>query len=191
MPKTHRTRRGRFGCGIRPALLSPRSDRAAGGSYSRGRDRRGAGAHDPPGSASRRPARYSITELRRPRKSLQLGGYCDHRANPSTFTERDVVDDLVYVLGQGREPVGVYRVIGNPPEGELSDLWLDPSFIGRSLGRRLFRHALDTAAGHGYQTLIIESDPNAEGFYTAMGAGRIGDRRSASGRILPLLRIPT
>jgi GNAT superfamily N-acetyltransferase len=101
------------------------------------------------------------------------------------------VDDLVYVLGQGREPVGVYRVIGNPPEGELSDLWLDPSFIGRSLGRRLFRHALDTAAGHGYQTLIIESDPNAEGFYTAMGAGRIGDRRSASGRILPLLRIPT
>lgn len=107
-----------------------------------------------------------------------------------TFTERDLVDDLVYVLEQGREPVGVYRVIGNQPQGELSDLWLDPSFIGRSLGRRLFRHALDTAAGHGYQTLIIESDPNAEGFYTAMGAGRIGDRHSPSGRILPLLRIP-
>ena len=108
-----------------------------------------------------------------------------------TFTERDLVDDLVYVLEQGREPVGVYRIVGNPPEGELSDLWLDPSFIGRSLGRRLFRHALDTAAAHGYRTLIIESDPNAEGFYAAMGADRIGERRSPSGRILPLLRIPT
>jgi ribosomal protein S18 acetylase RimI-like enzyme len=76
-----------------------------------------------------------------------------------TFTERDLVDDLVYVLEQGQEPVGMYRVIGNPPEGELSDLWLDPSFIGRSLGRRLLRHALDTAAGHRYQTLIIERRP--------------------------------
>jgi hypothetical protein len=42
----------------------------------------------PTGSASRRPARYSTTELRRPRKSLQLGGCCDHRANPRTSNER-------------------------------------------------------------------------------------------------------
>jgi len=36
----------------------------------------------PSGSASRRPARYSTTKLRRPRKSLELGGCCDHRENP-------------------------------------------------------------------------------------------------------------
>jgi len=44
--------------------------------------RRSPRAPRPWGSASRRPARYSTTELRRPRKSLQLGGCCDHRANP-------------------------------------------------------------------------------------------------------------
>ena len=36
----------------------------------------------PTGSASRRPARYSTTGPRRPRKSLQSGGCCDHRENP-------------------------------------------------------------------------------------------------------------
>jgi GNAT superfamily N-acetyltransferase len=108
-----------------------------------------------------------------------------------TFTERDLADELVYVLDAGREHVGVYRLTGDPPEGELSDLWLDPRFIGRELGRRLFRHAIDTARAHGYRTLVIESDPNAEGFYAAMGAARIGERLSPSGRTLPLMLIPT
>jgi hypothetical protein len=42
-----------------------------------------------------------------------------------------------------------------------------------------------------FETLLIESDPNAEGFYLAMGATRIDERRSASGRTLPLLRVMT
>src|SRR5450755_495724 len=38
-----------------------------------------------------RPGRYSTMEVRRPRKSLQLGGCCDHRANPRTLYEHRAV----------------------------------------------------------------------------------------------------
>ena len=42
---------------------------------------------------------------------------------------------------------------------------------------------------------MLEADPNAEGFYAAMGAIRIGERKSPAaqeiepGRTLPLMRV--
>jgi GNAT superfamily N-acetyltransferase len=98
----------------------------------------------------------------------------------------------MYVMATGSdEPAGVYRITGAPPQGELEDLWLDPRFIGRGMGRTLLEHALGVAADLGFESLVIEGEPHAEGFYLAMGAVRIGSRRSASGRTLPLLRIAT
>jgi GNAT superfamily N-acetyltransferase len=119
-------------------------------------------------------------------------GYDDHFLDTVrpllTFTEADLAGSPVYVLTVGGEALGVYRISGDPPEGELDDLWLDPSLIGLGYGRRLFAHALVTARELGFTSLLIEGDPNAEGFYVAMGASAIGTRRSPSGRTLPLLR---
>lgn len=105
------------------------------------------------------------------------------------FTEEDLVDSPVCVLpkAQGDEPLGTYRLPGSPPQGELEDLWLDPRVIGRGLGRRLLEHALRTAAELGFDSLLIEGDPNAEGFYLSMGTIRVDDRRlPPTGRPLPL-----
>ena len=41
-----------------------------------------------PGRRSRRPARYSTTERRRPRKVPPLGGWCDYREYPSPLAEK-------------------------------------------------------------------------------------------------------
>jgi GNAT superfamily N-acetyltransferase len=106
-----------------------------------------------------------------------------------TFTEADLVGSAVYVLSIDGQALGVYRITGTPPEGELEDLWLDPSLIGRGLGRSLFEHALLRARELRFDSLVIEGEPNAVGFYAAMGAMRIGARRSPSGRTLPLLRV--
>jgi hypothetical protein len=62
---------------------------------------------------------------------------------------------------------------------------------GTGAGRRLFEHASRTASELGFTQLSIEADPNAEGFYLAMGATRLGERRSPSGRSLPLLVVET
>jgi len=108
-----------------------------------------------------------------------------------TFTESDLADSPVYVLEAAGKLVGMYRLAGNPPHGELDHLWLDPRLIGRGAGRRLFEHALQSAVELGFDSLLIESDPNACGFYLAMGATHVGERRSLSGRTLPLLRVNT
>src|SRR5262245_49858559 len=86
---------------------------------------------------------------------------------------------------------GFATVEGDPPEGEIAHLWVDPPAIGTGVGRRLFARALDTARAAGLRSLVIHSDPHAEGFYLAMGAVRIGDVASTSipGRTIPLLRV--
>jgi GNAT superfamily N-acetyltransferase len=106
-----------------------------------------------------------------------------------TFTGADFEAGPIWALDLDGELTGVYHIVGEPPEGELAGLWLDPHAIGSGLGRVLYLHALDTAAEGGLETLLIESDPNAMGFYLAMGAGHVGHRRSQAGRWLPLLRV--
>jgi len=127
------------------------------------------------------------------RRSKSHWGYDDEfliavRAS-LTFTSADFEAGPIHVLDLDGELTGLYQIIGNPPEGELSDLWLEPRAIGRGLGRALLGHALETAGESGFETLLIESDPNATGFYLAMGAEHVGHRRSVAGRWLPLLRV--
>ena len=76
-------------------------------------------------------------------------------------------------------------------DGELLMLFVEPSAIGRGVGRLLLDDAVRTAAGCGWTTLRIESDPGAEGFYLAHGARRVGSVPSGSvaGRELPLLEL--
>jgi GNAT superfamily N-acetyltransferase len=86
--------------------------------------------------------------------------------------------------------LGFCTVDGEPPEGELGNLFVDPPAIGTGVGRLLWQHAVRAAAAAGFAALLIESDPQAEGFYAAMGAERVGAVPSGSipGRSLPLLR---
>jgi GNAT superfamily N-acetyltransferase len=64
-------------------------------------------------------------------------------------------------------------------------------FEAKQIGRALFEHALAQIKKLGHRTLRIEADPNAEGFYTRMGARRVGvtvTRIENQRRELPLLR---
>lgn len=75
-------------------------------------------------------------------------------------------------------------------EGELDALFIRPDFIGYGLGRWLWQQAVQLALDWKLENLLVQSDPNAEGFYLAMGARTIGVRPSESvqSRKLPLLR---
>ena len=57
---------------------------------------------------------------------------------------------------------------------ELDDLWVDPDFMGQGIGSSLLRHALATAWENGAHVVTVDSDPNAEAFYVACGAMRVG-----------------
>ncbi|WP_326795751.1 GNAT family N-acetyltransferase [Streptomyces sp. NBC_01808] len=89
--------------------------------------------------------------------------------------------------------LGFVTVQGDPPDGELGMLFVDPPAIGTGVGRRLFQHAVAVAEALGFTRLEIGSEPYAEPFYRAMGATRIGTIPSGTfpGRTLPRMSIAT
>ncbi|WP_239116313.1 GNAT family N-acetyltransferase [Planotetraspora phitsanulokensis] len=108
-----------------------------------------------------------------------------------TFPPEQVRAQRISVAESAGRVLGFYSLAGEPPDGELGNMWVEPDAIGGGVGRRLWHHAMRTARTAGFTNLRIDADPFAEGFYLAMGAERVGETPSGSipGRVLPLLRI--
>ncbi|HYG83088.1 MAG TPA: GNAT family N-acetyltransferase [Pyrinomonadaceae bacterium] len=95
----------------------------------------------------------------------------------------------VFVLEEDGRVVGFYGLREQGDGLELLYLFVEPAAIGGGHGKKLWAHAVETAARLGFQKISIESDPYAEAFYLAMGARRVGEVSSTlrPGRKLPLL----
>lgn len=106
-----------------------------------------------------------------------------------TVRPEDIERYRVTVLDYEGHALGFFGIEGEAPDGELWWFFLDAIVIGSGGGRVLWDHMTSMARSLGMRTLRIEADPNAEDFYLAMGARRVGDVRSLSisGRSLPLL----
>lgn len=110
-----------------------------------------------------------------------------------TLTPEFVNSSPVYVIEEQGSIAGFYSLgtesAEEDVEVELLHLFVEPLTIGRGFGKLLFRHAVETARGLGFQRLLIGSDPFALKFYEAMGARRVGEVASIvrPGRMLPLL----
>ncbi len=73
---------------------------------------------------------------------------------------------------------------------EIAGLWVLPNAMGQGVGRQLLRAALSYCRSQRVAVLRLLSDPNAQGFYKAMGAELIGyERGSPKGRLLPLMHM--
>jgi GNAT superfamily N-acetyltransferase len=78
------------------------------------------------------------------------------------------------------------------PRGDaawLADLWVEPAWIGKGIGTRLFRCAAEHARETGAHVLEWEAEPNALGFYEKMGARRLRDSSSEWGRMLSVMGV--
>jgi GNAT superfamily N-acetyltransferase len=93
-----------------------------------------------------------------------------------------------FILESSNRIAGFYALIcQSRTEFELEALFVEPVFIGKGFGRLLAEHAKSVASTMGGTKLIIQGDPNAEGFYAAMGGVLTGSKESGSipGRFLP------
>jgi GNAT superfamily N-acetyltransferase len=109
-----------------------------------------------------------------------------------TITPEFVEGNEVHVAVVEREPAGFYALVGEGRRIELEHLWVLPERMGTGLGRALFDHATGRAAVLDAETVGIEADPNAEGFYRRMGATRVGENVyeiDGQERELPLLTL--
>jgi len=91
-----------------------------------------------------------------------------------TIRPESIASHEIYSAVIDGQPVGFYglRCVGS--KLQLEHLWVWPAAMRGGVGRALFTHACERARALGFQSLEIESDPNAEGFYERMGARRAG-----------------
>lgn len=108
-----------------------------------------------------------------------------------TLTAEEIATDTIRVATIDGQPRGIYGLRRAGESVELTDLWVEPTAIGKGLGRALWNDAVAAARAGGARELLVQSDPHAEGFYRAMGAARIGTKPSTvfPGKELPLLRL--
>jgi GNAT superfamily N-acetyltransferase len=85
--------------------------------------------------------------------------------------------------------VGFVQITSRGGFAEIARLFIEPTDIRTGIGRKLFEWAKATASATGAETLTIESDPSAAGFYRRMGAVDNGVIPSGSihGRFIPRL----
>lgn len=78
---------------------------------------------------------------------------------------------------------------GSDDSVEMIALFVEPTALGRGMGRRLFEHSVQRARKSGAKIMMIHSDPYAEKFYLKMNAKNVGTVPSGSieGRELPLM----
>lgn len=107
-----------------------------------------------------------------------------------TIDAATIATSSIFVLERKGTAIGFHGLAGEPPEGALEWLFVEPHSIGRGYGRILWQDALARARAAGFAELLIESDRFAEPFYLAMGAVKVGETPSpVDGAPLPLLKI--
>jgi GNAT superfamily N-acetyltransferase len=94
-------------------------------------------------------------------------------ASKGDFTPERLRELTVFVAEADGRAIGWASLIPQDEVGWLEDLWVDPEWIGRGVGSRLFRHAAAAAARRGARRLEWEAEPNAIGFYERMGGAYV------------------
>jgi GNAT superfamily N-acetyltransferase len=91
-----------------------------------------------------------------------------------TMRPEFIAANVAFVAIDEEQMLGFYVLTTEADGIHLDHLWLVPAAMGHGIGRALFKHAVAEARIRGFNSIKIEADPNAEGFYQRMGARRIG-----------------
>jgi len=118
--------------------------------------------------------------------------WIQHWQDDLTISRDFVRANPVYVAEHEGELLGFYALAIRDEKAALDHLWVTPEHIGSGVGKQLFLHAMQNAAGQNISEVEISADPNAEGFYRKMGAHRTGETVSeidGQSRTLPQFSI--
>ena len=109
---------------------------------------------------------------------------------PLTVDPEAIAKCPFYVLDEGGTITGFYGLSGQPPRGEIEFLFVAAERVRSGRGQQLARHFLALARSLRFEEMDVSADPNAEDFYVAMGAVRIGEVPSDAipNRLIPRLR---
>lgn len=109
-----------------------------------------------------------------------------------TISAEFINNHAVYLAESAGDVLGFYALVVQQNRAELEHLWVAPAHLGKGVGKELFVHAMQVAAGQSVAEVEICSDPNAEGFYRRMGAvpsGEVVSQLDGQPRVLPRLTV--
>ncbi|WP_342627298.1 GNAT family N-acetyltransferase [Nguyenibacter vanlangensis] len=108
-----------------------------------------------------------------------------------SMTPENITASHVRVAESGGRVVGVACLEIHGRDAELDKLFVEPSQLGKGVGRALFTWAVETARRSGARALRIDCDPGAVPFYSRMGAEEDGlvPSGSIAGRMLPRMKV--
>lgn len=88
---------------------------------------------------------------------------------------------------------GFYQLNVAASPAQLEHLWVHPDGMRQGVGITLLAHAMQHLSTLGINTVHVDADPNAEGFYRRCGAQRIGEIAAPiagqTNRVRPQLRL--
>lgn len=80
------------------------------------------------------------------------------------------------IVTNGKELVAFFSVSDSGARVIVDNLWVEPLYIGRGIGRAAMLFIFDLARASRWQHLWVLPDPPAEGFYRALGFSDTGER---------------
>jgi len=101
--------------------------------------------------------------------------------------EEQVASKQTHVLIAEGAIAGYYTLLPHDERTlELEHLFIEPTKLHQGYGSQLFMHACKVARKRKFQVLVIQSDPNAGGFYRVLGAQLTREIPSSiPGRFIP------
>jgi GNAT superfamily N-acetyltransferase len=111
-------------------------------------------------------------------------------ADGGDFSAKGLSEKEVFVAELDGHALGWAALI---PQGEvvwLDDMWVEPEWIGKTVGSLLFRHSVERATRLGGTRMEWEAEPNAVGFYEKLGGRYLRDSEPTEwGRVLPVMGV--
>lgn len=108
-----------------------------------------------------------------------------------TISEVYIINNNTFKLSFEDKIIGYYSyIIEKENDIKLDNLFILPECIGKGYGRFLIKDFLNRMKNQNFKKIILQSEPNAEEFYTKMGFKKIGAfETSIKNRFMPIMEI--
>jgi GNAT superfamily N-acetyltransferase len=111
-------------------------------------------------------------------------------AAQSDFSPAGLTAKTFVVAEAGGRAIGFASLLEHGETWILDDLWIEPEWIGRGIGSRLFAGCVERARESGVKRLEWEAEPNAVGFYEKVGGRYVRESEpTAFGRTVPVMEL--
>ncbi|MEM6893730.1 MAG: GNAT family N-acetyltransferase [Bacteroidota bacterium] len=105
-------------------------------------------------------------------------------------SEAFIHTNAVYKLLVNDQIAGFYAYTLDSNKAVLEFLFIAPEYIGKGIGKALMEHFLNKMHNLKVDSITLDADPHAEGFYQKFGFVTVDQRPSSiAGRYLPIMQL--